>query len=90
MPADAGGPWKPMQANINVCVEDCENATYKRAIKAGGKSLREPGDAVSYGDRSAGVEDPWGNMWWISTDVEDVTPEEIERRAKAQGGGEKK
>jgi uncharacterized glyoxalase superfamily protein PhnB len=82
MLSDAGGPWKPMQATINVYVEDCD-ATYKRAMDAGGKSLRGP-ETQFYGDRSAGVEDPAGNHWWMSTHVEDVSPEEIERRAAAQ------
>jgi PhnB protein len=80
MMADAGGPWKPMQANINLAVEDCD-ATYRRAMEAGGKSLREPATQF-YGDRSAGVEDPCGNYWWISTHVEDVSEEEMARRAK--------
>jgi PhnB protein len=84
MLADAGGPWKPMQANINLYVEDCDG-TYRRAMEAGGKSLREPATQF-YGDRSAGVEDPWGNLWWISTHVEDVPAEEMERRAKAAHG----
>jgi PhnB protein len=36
-----------------------------------------------YGDRSGGVEDPTGNRWWISTHVEDVSPEELARRMKS-------
>ena len=85
MLGEAKGPWKPMQANLNVYVEDCDEV-YKRAIKAGGKSLREPATQF-YGDRSAGVEDPCGNYWWLSTHVEDVSPEEIERRAAAMREG---
>ena len=81
MLSDAGGPWKPMPATINLYVEDCD-AVYKRAIEAGGKSLRAP-ETQFYGDRSAGVEDPCGNNWWMSTHVEDVSPEEIERRSAA-------
>ena len=37
-----------------------------------------------YGDRNAGVIDPTGNLWWIATHVEDVSPEELARRAKAK------
>jgi len=33
-----------------------------------------------YGDRSGGVEDSQGNGWWVATHVEDVSPEEMERR----------
>lgn len=78
---EAGGPWKPMVANLNLYVENCD-AAYRRAIEAGARSLREPATQF-YGDRSAGVEDPCGNNWWISTHVEDVSPEELERRMAA-------
>ncbi|HEY7114827.1 MAG TPA: VOC family protein [Thermoanaerobaculia bacterium] len=81
MLADANDQWGPMRTNINLAVEDCD-AMYKAAIAAGGKSLREPATQF-YGDRTGGVEDPFGNHWWMSTHVEDVSPEEIERRAAA-------
>ena len=84
MLSDANEQWKPMAMNINLAVEDCD-AMYKSAMAAGGKSLREPATQF-YGDRAAGVEDPCGNYWWMSTHVEDVTPEEIERRAAAAQG----
>jgi len=61
------------------------DAVYQRALQAGAKSLREPADQP-YGDRSGGVEDAFGNQWWISTHVEDVTSEELEQRAKAAKG----
>jgi uncharacterized glyoxalase superfamily protein PhnB len=73
-------PAKP--AMLHLYVEDVD-ALYTRALAAGGASLREPADQF-YGDRSAGVSDRWGNEWWIATHIEDVTPEEIERRAQAQ------
>lgn len=56
------------------------DAVYKRAIQAGGKSIREPEDQF-YGDRSGGVIDPSGNEWWIGTHKEDLSGEEIARRA---------
>ena len=46
-------------------VENCD-ATYRRALDAGAKSLREPADQF-YGDRMAGVLDPFGYKWWIGT-----------------------
>jgi PhnB protein len=76
-----------MPAMINLYVEDCD-AAYKAAMAAGAISEREPADQF-YGDRNAGVRDPFGNMWFISTHVEDVAPDEMERRsaefAKEQG-----
>lgn len=62
------------------------DATYRRALQAGAVSLREPADQF-YGDRTAGVKDSAGNQWWISTHIEDVSPEEIDRRAAAQREG---
>lgn len=56
---------------------------YARAVAAGARTILEPTDQF-YGDRNAGIEDPQGNQWWIATHVEDVTPEEMERRAKEQ------
>jgi uncharacterized glyoxalase superfamily protein PhnB len=51
-------------------------------VSAGGKSVREPADQF-YGDRTAGVEDPCGNQWYVATHIEDVPPEEFERRVAA-------
>jgi PhnB protein len=81
MMGEGGQTWKTFLAMLHLYMEDVD-AVYRRAIQAGGKSLREPTDQF-YGDRSAAVEDSFGNQWWIATHVEDVTPEEIDRRAKA-------
>lgn len=70
--------WKARSGTLYVHVEDTE-ATYKRALAAGGTSLMEPA-AQFYGDINAGVEDPLGNWWWIATRVEDVSAEEVMRR----------
>jgi PhnB protein len=80
MVSEASERWKAMPASINLYVNDAD-ATYKRALQAGAKSLMEPATHF-YGDRSGGVEDPFGNRWWISTHVEDVSKEELERRAE--------
>ncbi len=69
---------------LHLYMEDVD-AVYRRAIQAGAKSLREPADQP-YGDRMGGVEDAFGNQWWIATHVEDVTSEEMEQRAKAAKG----
>jgi len=45
----------------------------------------EPDDQF-YGDRMTGVRDAEGQTWWIATHVEDVPPEEMERRAKEANG----
>ena len=79
MVADAqGDEYKPMAAGIHLYVEDCD-VTYKRAVGAGATSVREPQDQF-YGDRSAGVNDQFGNKWWIATHKEDMSKEEIIKR----------
>ena len=75
-------PAEPMPANLHMYVDDVD-AMYRRAMAAGGVSVREP-STTFYGDRSAGVKDPGGNSWWLACHVEDVSTEEIIRRAKAQ------
>ena len=70
--------WPALASSFYLYVEDCD-ATYAQAIAAGGTSLREP-TTEFYGDRSSGVKDASGNQWWIATHVEDVSPEEMERR----------
>ncbi len=81
MIGQARDQWVPKPANLYLYVPDCD-ATYKSAIAAGGKSVLEPATQF-YGDRHGGVDDSQGNTWWIATHVEDVSPEEIGRRAKA-------
>jgi PhnB protein len=70
--------------SIMLYVEDVDRIAEKLA-KAGAKTLR-PVQDMFYGDRSGGFEDPFGHRWHVSTHIEDVTPEEIERRmAKMKG-----
>jgi PhnB protein len=59
-------------------VEDCD-AVYKKALAAGAKSLREPADQF-YGDRTAGVADPFGFHWYIGTHIKDVSMEEMQQQ----------
>ena len=83
MLGEAGDHWKPMPCSIYLYVQDTD-AAYKRALEAGATSVMEPADQF-YGDRNAGVKDSSGNLWWIGTHIEDVSPEEIRRRAEARG-----
>lgn len=58
------------------------DAVYQRALQAGATSVMPPADQF-YGDRNAGVKDASGNFLWIATHIEDVSPEELERRFEA-------
>lgn len=53
-----------------------------RAVSAGAQLTRPVADQF-YGDRSGVVTDPFGHSWFVSTHVEDVPPDELERRAAA-------
>jgi uncharacterized glyoxalase superfamily protein PhnB len=75
------GGHQPMPGSLYLYVEDAD-AVYKRTLQAGATSTMEPADQF-YGDRSAGVKDPVGNHWWIATHKEDVSPDELARRAEA-------
>lgn len=78
MLGDMGGKWKSMPSSIYLYVPNID-AVYRQALEAGAISLMEPADQF-YGDRSAGVRDPFGNHWFIATHIEDVSPEELTRR----------
>ncbi len=64
---------------INVYVEDVDSV-FDRALQEGSKSLRDPENQF-YGDRMGQFEDPFGHKWSVGTHVEDVPPDEMEKRA---------
>src|SRR5262249_44456829 len=68
---------------VGIClyVEDVDSF-FKKAISAGGKEERPVKDQF-YGARSGTLRDPFGHQWTISTHIEDVTPEEMNRRMAA-------
>ncbi len=66
---------------LHVYVEDVDDV-FERAIAAGAQALR-PVEDQFYGDRSGRFEDPFGHRWDVATHVEDVPPEEMEKRAAA-------
>jgi PhnB protein len=69
-----------------VYVEDVD-AVYERAVESGAQSVQAPENHF-YGDRLAMFDDPFGHRWNIATHVEDVPPDEMERRAaEAMSGG---
>ena len=70
---------------IMVYVEDVDSV-FDRAISAGATSLR-PVENQFYGDRAGSFEDPFGHKWFVATHVEDVSPEEMDRRAAEAMGG---
>ena len=67
---------------IVLYVEDVDTLA-NQAIGAGAK-VQRPVKNQFYGDRSGTFEDPFGHVWTIATHVEDLSPEEMEKRAKEQ------
>ena len=80
-PKDVGGS----PVTIMVYVEDVD-ACYQRALDGGATAERKVEDQF-YGDRAGTFEDPWGHKWHVASHVEDVPPEEMEKRAAAAMGG---
>jgi PhnB protein len=64
---------------LSLYVPDVD-ATFSKAIAAGAKQLRSVENQF-YGDRSGQFEDPWGHRWSVATHVEDVSADEMQRRA---------
>jgi PhnB protein len=81
MAGQGSDQWPAQPGTVLLYVEDAD-ASYKAALAAGGVSIQEMATQF-YGDRSGGVRDPSGVTWWISTHVEDVSREEMERRMAA-------
>jgi PhnB protein len=64
---------------LHLYVEDVDRV-FSQAVAAGATVLRPVSDQF-YGDRTGGVADPYGHRWYIATHVEDVSPEEVKKRA---------
>ena len=71
--------------SLMIYVDDVDNI-YNQAIAAGGTEVKGVQDQF-YGDRSGTLKDPYGHVWHIATHVEDVTPEEMDKRMAAAGMG---
>jgi PhnB protein len=68
MIGDAGDNWPAVQAHLHVYVQDVD-ATYARALGAGGVAVQPPERKGQDPDRRGGVRDPAGNTWWIATQI---------------------
>jgi len=68
MIADGGGEWPAFPSWLHVYVDDVD-ATFGRALEAGGISVQVPVRREGDSDKRGGVKDPGGNTWWIATQV---------------------
>jgi PhnB protein len=65
--------------SLFVYVEDVDDV-FRRAVEAGAAAVSEP-ELHFYGDRVATIDDPFGHRWNLATHVEDLSPEDLGRRA---------
>jgi PhnB protein len=68
--------------HLHLYVENVDS-TVNQAVGAGAKVLKPVADQF-YGDRSGSLEDPFGHVWHVATRIEDLSAQEIEKRAAAQ------
>ena len=87
---NAHGPrhYHGSPVSLHLYVEDADKIA-QQAVAAGA-TLTEPVADMFYGDRRGAIEDPFGYTWHVATHVEDLTPDEIDRRAAAQMSAAKK
>lgn len=74
--------WGGSPVSLMLYVEDVDRV-FAQAVEAGAVVERPLADQF-YGDRTGGLKDPFGHVWYVATHIEDVPPEELDRRAKAQ------
>ncbi len=75
---DARPDWPDTPAFLTLYVEDCD-AVHQRALPAGATTVTEL-STNAWGDRGSRIRDPFGNIWWIQSHVEDVIEDEMMRR----------
>nr|WP_067298221.1 VOC family protein [Marinobacterium profundum] len=76
-PATLGGS----SFGLHLYVEDVDTR-FAQAIAAGATVLNSVKDQF-YGDRLGSLKDPFGHVWFLSTHIEDLSEDEIARRAQA-------
>ena len=75
--------YKGTPVSLHIYTEDVDRMAAQAV--AAGATVKRPVQDMFYGDRIGSFEDPFGHVWHVSTHKEDLTPEEIGRRAAAQG-----
>jgi hypothetical protein len=76
---DSKSEWSPTPGFLRLYVEDGD-AVYRQALEAGATTVTEVTE-LFFGERVGRVRDPFGNIWWIQQRLENLTPEEIGKRA---------
>ncbi|MFI9769629.1 VOC family protein [Streptomyces sp. NPDC052415] len=77
---DRRADWPPTPSLLRVFVADAD-AAFSRAVEAGGQVVTALSDNA-FGQRGGRIKDPFGNIWWVTSHVEDVAEEEAWRRLR--------
>ncbi|NYI03467.1 VOC family protein [Allostreptomyces psammosilenae] len=75
---DRRADWPAMPSLLRVFVADADEA-FSRAVEAGGHVVTALADNA-FGQRGGRIRDPFGNIWWVTSHVEDVPEEEMWKR----------
>ena len=75
---DAKADWPETPNLLTLYVEDCDKV-HQAALKAGATTVTKL-STNAWGDCGSRIRDPFGNIWWLQTHVEDVSEEEMARR----------
>jgi uncharacterized glyoxalase superfamily protein PhnB len=75
---DARDGWPDTPSFLTLYVDDCD-AVHQQALNAGAATVTTL-STNAWGDRGSRIRDPFGNIWWIQTHVEDVAEEEMVER----------
>ncbi|MFJ3775320.1 VOC family protein [Streptomyces sp. NPDC090075] len=75
---DRSPDWPVMPSLLRVFVADADD-TFARAVEAGGRVVTALADHA-FGQRGGRIKDPFGNIWWVVAQVEDVSEEEMWKR----------
>ncbi|MGO1053577.1 VOC family protein [Crossiella sp. CA198] len=75
---DSRPHWPATPAHLRLYLEDAD-AVHAKAVAAGAESVTEM-TYLFFGDRVGRVRDPFGNLWWLHTRIEDLPEEEVYRR----------
>lgn len=75
---DSKPHWPETPSFLRLYVDNCPTL-YQQALEAGATSVTKP-THVPWGDIGARVRDPFGNLWWIQSRIEEVDEEELARR----------
>jgi PhnB protein len=81
---DVVGPQTLGNTSVGLLLylDDVDKAV-ERAVSLGA-TIKKPIADQFYGDRTGTIEDPFGHKWTLAVHIEDVTPEEMQRRMEAQ------